>query len=103
MNAIQFSSPGSQVEFTAVPAEHSIVLTTKDHGQGMDKATQDKLFQPFSRSSTEQFNYEGMGLDLYLTRVILEQYGGVITVDSRVGEGTSAAIVLEKANIDVDT
>jgi signal transduction histidine kinase len=40
-----------------------------------------------------------MGLDLYLTRVILEQYGGTITVDSRVGEGTRVAIVVEKADI----
>jgi signal transduction histidine kinase len=95
LNAIQFSSPGSQVEFTAVPADHSIVLTTTDHGQGMDKATQDKLFQPFTRSATEQFNYEGMGLDLYLTRVILEQYGGVVT--ARTGDGVEVVTQLPPA------
>jgi surface protein len=94
LNAIQFSSPGSQVAFTAVPADHSIVLTTEDHGPGIDQATQDKLFQPFSRSATEQFNYEGMGLDLYLTRVILEQYGGTITLNSTVGEGTRVGVQL---------
>ena len=98
MNAIQFSSPGSQVIFTAVSADNNIVLTTEDHGPGIDKATQDKLFQPFSRSATEQFNYEGMGLDLYLTRVILEQYGGTITLNSTVGEGTRVGVAINKGD-----
>jgi signal transduction histidine kinase len=60
-----------------------------DQGQGMDKATLDRIFEPFF--STKK---RGTGLGLAIVKQILEQHGGKIDVESRPGSGTRFIIDL---------
>lgn len=64
-------------------------VTIADHGGGMDKATLDRIFEPFF--STKK---RGTGLGLAIVKQIVEQHDGAITVDSSPGEGTTFRIDL---------
>jgi two-component system, sensor histidine kinase ChiS len=96
-NAIKFSPDNSTIEVKIGllgTAEFHIVV--KDHGIGIDKSEQKKIFDPFyevansMRHSTDysKFMGGGSGLGLSIVKGIIERHGGRIWV---VSEGPSAA------------
>jgi signal transduction histidine kinase len=64
-------------------------VTIADQGSGMDRATVDRIFEPFF--STKK---RGTGLGLAIVRQIVEQHDGTINVASKPGEGTRFVIEL---------
>jgi len=64
-------------------------VTIADQGSGMDKATVDRIFEPFF--STKK---RGTGLGLAIVKQIVEQHDGTINVVSKLGEGTRFVIEL---------
>ena len=64
-------------------------VTISDQGSGMDRATLDRIFEPFF--STKK---RGTGLGLAIVKQIVEQHEGTITVDSSPGKGTTFRIDL---------
>lgn len=95
-NAIKFTdrgsvtlriSPGSQAS-SAVPAP-SLLFEVIDTGIGISESQQQKVFERFSQgddSSTRRFS--GSGLGTTITKQLVELMGGVIGVESRLGEGS---------------
>jgi signal transduction histidine kinase len=71
------------------PARRYARVTIIDHGKGMDKATRDRIFEPFF--STKK---RGTGLGLAIVKQIVELHGGRITVASEPGEGSKFKIDL---------
>jgi CheY-like chemotaxis protein len=65
-----------------------IRICVKDTGEGLtpDKLTQ--LFQPFNRLGQEANGEEGTGIGLVVSKRLIELMGGVIGVESTVGEGS---------------
>lgn len=66
-------------------------LSVADNGTGMDEATQKRLFEPFFTTKPAG---SGTGLGLFIARRLLEQNHGSITVESRLGEGTTFHLFL---------
>ncbi|HTP75752.1 MAG TPA: PAS domain-containing sensor histidine kinase [Rhizomicrobium sp.] len=95
-NALKFTPPGGAVSVT-VRLERSggMSFVVTDTGIGMEPQTISAALEPFrqlDRSLSRRF--EGAGLGLSITKSIVELHGGVLLIESAVGEGTTASIVL---------
>ena len=68
-------------------------LAVRDNGIGIDPKDHEKIFGMFRRLHGDD-RFEGTGLGLALVKRIVENAGGTIRVDSRVGEGSTFLIDL---------
>ena len=55
----------------------------------------DKIFEPFTRLHSRQ-SYEGTGIGLAICRRIITRYGGHLSVESELGQGTTFYLELPK-------
>jgi signal transduction histidine kinase len=69
----------------------TVQLTVIDHGPGLTKAEQKKIFTPFYTTRKA-----GSGLGLYLCRTIIDQMGGSLVLESEPDVGTEIIIRLPK-------
>lgn len=96
-NAIKFSQDAGQITLQIIDAGKDITLVVSDTGIGIAPTKLTKIFDPFNRAtSVTQFDYEGMGFSLYLSRLIILRLGGDIAIHSREGEGTTVSIQTPK-------
>ena len=70
-------------------------FTIKDNGLGMDEATRERVFKPFSQADeTIARNYGGTGLGLSITRSLVDMMSGELSVESTAGAGTTFTVSL---------
>lgn len=98
-NAIKFTQAGSvSLALARVRREgRSLVeLAVTDTGIGISPADQERLFQPFTQvgSAAGQWQAEGAGLGLHLSRKLAELLGGRIEMHSEPGRGSRFALLL---------
>lgn len=95
-NALKFTSKGD-VRLTIGPTGRGdeIAFTVADTGPGIEPATQTRLFQGFTQADTSiARRFGGTGLGLAISRNLARLMGGDITLESRLGEGSSFTLVL---------
>jgi len=92
-NALKYSAPDTPVLLRAQSAGAKVAVTVRDRGEGIPPDVLSHLFERFYRAP-EGRKAEGIGLGLYITRLLVEAHGGEITVESTVGEGSAFTFTL---------
>ncbi len=103
-NALKFSPPGSTVWLSAEvwekqaiaesePVSHSpdreLLVTVRDRGRGIPPDKLETIFERFQQvDASDARTFGGSGLGLAICRSIVEQHGGRIWVESKLGEGS---------------
>src|SRR3989339_238883 len=89
LNAIQYSPAISgKVEISLEKKKDECVITVKDNGIGIAKKDQKRIFDKFFRAENAlKTETEGSGLGLYVSKMIIEKFGGRLWFESRAGGG----------------
>lgn len=96
-NAIKYSNPGGLVRLSAVENEETIRISVMDTGIGIAPEEQDRIFEKFYRSdSAAAQDRKGHGLGLALAREIVQLHHGVLSLESKPGEGSEFIIEFYK-------
>ncbi len=84
---LQYEDGRVTVAYTVISADR-IRISFKDTGAGLTPEKMAQLFQPFNRLGQEAGIVAGTGIGLVVTKQLVELMGGVLGVDSTVGEGS---------------
>jgi signal transduction histidine kinase len=98
-NAIAFSPDGGKVTLDPLTKGPMQGIRIQDHGNGVSTEQLEHMFEPFTKADGDdalRMNHEGLGIDLYLNKLILEHLGGSIAVDSTPGKGTTVTMLWPK-------
>jgi signal transduction histidine kinase len=91
-NAIKFGE-GRPIEVTVSSREDVACFSVKDHGIGIAADQVGALFRRYRRAVPAR-SFGGLGLGLYLVRVIVEAHGGTVRAESKLGEGATFIVEL---------
>jgi signal transduction histidine kinase len=86
-NAIKYGG-GKPIEVELGTSENRARVKVTDHGIGIGKEHQARIFERFERAVSSQ-HYGGFGLGLWIVRQIIQAHGGEISIESRLGEGST--------------
>jgi signal transduction histidine kinase len=79
-----------KIEVTLAQKENSSHITVSDNGSGISQEGRDKIFEPYFTTKSG-----GTGLGLAMVRNILNEFGGQISFESNLNEGTTFFIVFK--------
>ena len=65
-----------------------------DEGPGIEAEERDEIFDRFHQTERSIAHSEGVGLGLYITRLLTEAMGGWIDVSSEIGQGAAFIVTL---------
>ena len=92
-NAFKYSPVDSQILVQVSPGDREVVLRVIDQGAGVPADVLPHLFERFFRGPNTSGD-PGLGLGLYITRMLVEAHGGRIWATSQLGEGSTFTIAL---------
>lgn len=92
-NALKFTKEGT-VEVGARTEGGGIRVYVRDTGDGMDEATQRRVFLPYEQGRPER---GGIGLGLSICKELVELHGSTLTVRSSPGQGSEFSFTLSEA------
>ncbi len=94
-NAVKYSPAGSKIVLRLHKLYSFVRMEIEDTGIGIPKAEYNQIFKRFYRGSHPVVKQaEGSGVGLYLTRKIIEEQGGTVTVRPAVKQGSIFVIQL---------
>lgn len=96
-NAVKFSPEGSEVKVQMSIVSGVCQIVIEDAGIGMSQEIVDDLGRKFFRGTgIYDFDYEGMGLGLFIAQTIIHFHQGVLRVDSELKRGTRVVVEFPK-------
>ena len=90
-NARVHTPVGTQVNVEIKQLEKEVQVIVSDNGPGLSDENREKIFERFYRvdPSRQRTGAEGSGLGLSIVDAVMRSHGGHVSVDSKLGEGTS--------------
>ncbi|HEV8535587.1 MAG TPA: ATP-binding protein [Candidatus Limnocylindria bacterium] len=94
-NAVKYSPESSEVRIGVAQRNGQAFVDVSDEGIGIPPEDLARVFDRFHRgSNVDDRRFAGMGLGLFICRGIVEQHGGRMWVESRVGTGSTFHVEL---------
>lgn len=91
-NALDHTKGGDRIWLTWEKSPSAVRMTVKDNGNGIHPEDLHHIFKRFYRSRYSQ-DTQGIGLGLSLVKAVAQAHEGTVSVDSRLGEGTSFVLL----------
>lgn len=93
-NSFKFTEAG-EIKLAARQTGKKLVITITDSGTGIKPSELPKLFTKFHRGTDVlTYDYEGEGIGLYLSKLIIAEHNGTITAESTLGKGSTFVVTL---------
>jgi two-component system, OmpR family, phosphate regulon sensor histidine kinase PhoR len=97
-NALKFGvredANGGLVSVRVRPVGDDVVTAVEDHGIGIARADQTRIFERFHKADRARVRGGGTGLGLSIARHVINQHGGRIWVESEEGVGSTFSFAL---------
>lgn len=96
-NALKFSDPDQTVTVTVAPAAggRHVTVTVADQGVGIPVEKQERIFEEFYQAEESLVRrFGGMGLGLSVVRLIVQESGGTVALQSEPGKGSTFTVTL---------
>ncbi|MFP2959563.1 ATP-binding protein [Myxococcus sp. 1LA] len=98
-NAAKYSAPGQPITVRAQLEPGQVVVSVTDRGPGLAPEDAAHVFDKYYRTrKSGASDAKGLGLGLYISRLIIEAHGGRIWVESAPGEGSTFRFSLPVAS-----
>jgi signal transduction histidine kinase len=88
-NALKYSPPGSTVLVRMRREDGGVTLEVSDAGPGISSEALPHVFEPFWKGEENEQRGSGLGLGLSIARRLTALHGGMLTVESPVGQGAT--------------
>jgi PAS domain S-box-containing protein len=96
-NALKYSPSGGRIDLKLIADGDAVRLVVRDEGLGIPPAEQEQIFEKFYRLDAEMTRgVGGSGLGLYISREIVTQMDGTLTVRSAPGAGSTFTVTLPR-------
>ena len=92
-NAVKYSDKEANVDVNIKQDEHFTIISVSDHGVGIDKKYQKKIFEQFYRIPATHHK-SGYGIGLAMVKYAVKAHGGTIKVVSELGKGSTFTFTL---------
>ncbi|MBT8197677.1 MAG: HAMP domain-containing histidine kinase [Acidimicrobiia bacterium] len=96
VNALNAMPDGGSLRLRVEDQGSSALITVSDTGVGLTDDEVEWVFDRFHKGSTSK----GTGLGLTISRDLVEAHGGIISMDSEPGAGTTVSVALPKLLVD---
>ena len=94
-NAISFTPRGGAVRLVGLRGDGVVRLEVSDNGPGVAADDVARILRPFEQGGRGTSDHNpGAGLGLTLVKAMAELHGGALEIDSALGEGLTARVVL---------
>lgn len=93
-NAVKFSPDGGDVVVRVAVTAEDVIVSVQDHGVGVPKADQARVFERFYKADKARRRGGGTGLGLAIARHVVEAHGGRIRLESEEGRGSTFSFAL---------
>jgi len=87
-NAFKYAGSGEVVVRASPEGNGNVLVQVQDSGRGMDEEQLQHLFDPYWRKAQNREAFDGMGIGLSLSKILVELHGGRIWAESTPGKGT---------------
>ncbi len=99
-NAVKFTDDGGKVSVSARMIGSGLAIVISDNGIGMRASDIPTALAPFGQvDSALERKFEGTGLGLPLSKILVELHGGTLRIDSELGRGTTVTIALPEERL----
>jgi two-component system phosphate regulon sensor histidine kinase PhoR len=99
-NALRYGEPGTPVSVSAMLEDEMVHVSVTDQGEGIAPEHIKRLTERFYRVDTSRSrSLGGTGLGLSIVKHIIERHRGRLTIESKVGRGTTAHVLLPVAGV----